>query len=131
MSPFAAFWQGSDLDNRVRLGVLDSRRAAREKEERAARKAALLAYLRRRGLIAGDDPGEVLRACLVLLAESPAQRVLVNLEDLWLETRSQNVPATTDEHPNWRHKAHYGLEELSERPEVEQALALVRGARRA
>jgi len=131
MSPFAAFWQGSDLDNRVRLGVLDSRRAAREKEERAARKAALLAYLRRRGLIAGDDLADVLRACLVLLAESPAERVLVNLEDLWLETRSQNVPATTDEHPNWRHKARYGLEELSERPEVEQALALVRGARRA
>lgn len=129
MAPFAAFWQGSDLEDRVRLGVLDPDRAARETEERGARKAALLAYARRGGLVADDSPAEMLGAVLSLLAESRAERVLVNLEDLWLETRSQNVPATTTEHANWRHRARYGLDALDGVPEVEEALRRVREAR--
>ena len=36
--------------------------------------------------------------------------VLVNLEDLWLEERPQNVPGTTHDYPNWRRPARYTLE---------------------
>jgi 4-alpha-glucanotransferase len=48
--------------------------------------------------------------------------VLVNLEDLWLETQPQNIPATGQERPNWRHKARYSLEEFSQMPQVVEVL---------
>jgi len=44
--------------------------------------------------------------------------LLLNLEDLWLETKAQNVPGTTHERPNWRRRARYGLEEIPTLPEV-------------
>ena len=54
----------------------------------------------------------MLKAMLSFLAESEAPGVLVNMEDLWLEERPQNVPDTSTERPNWRRKAAYTLEEI-------------------
>ena len=48
--------------------------------------------------------------------------MIVNLEDLWLEPRPQNVPGTGPEQPNWRRKARYGLEALRSLPGVTAAL---------
>ncbi|CEP67915.1 Glycoside hydrolase, superfamily [Moorella glycerini] len=62
------------------------------------------------------------RACLAHLAASRARILLVNLEDLWLETAPQNIPGTVDTYPNWRRKARYTLEEFSQKPEVLQVL---------
>lgn len=64
----------------------------------------------------------VLKAWLLQLASGPAELVLVNLEDLWLETRPQNVPGTWEDHPNWRRKARYPLEVLSRMGEVVEVL---------
>jgi 4-alpha-glucanotransferase len=130
MPPFATFWEGSDLDYRVALGVLDPERRTVERKHRADYRKALLAYLRKRGLVTSGTPAEVLRALLILLAESPAERVLVNLEDLWQERRPQNVPATTDQHPNWRNRARYSLEAMAGRREIDETLNAVREARR-
>jgi len=44
--------------------------------------------------------------------------MLVNLEDLWLETNQQNTPGTSSERPNWRHKAKYTFEEFSQMQQV-------------
>ena len=44
--------------------------------------------------------------------KSNADLVSVTLEDLWHETQRQNVPGTTDEHPNWRRPLRYALEDL-------------------
>jgi 4-alpha-glucanotransferase len=56
--------------------------------------------------------------------------VLVTLEDLWLETRSQNVPGTLFERPNWRRKARYSLEEFTQMSHVIDALSQVSALRR-
>jgi len=48
--------------------------------------------------------------------------VTVNLEDLWLEPRPQNVPGTGPEQPNWRRRARHGLEALRALPGVTAAL---------
>ena len=74
----------------------------------------------------GEPPPDLaaaLAACLDLLARSPADLVLVNLEDLWLETESQNQPGTGPEAGNWTRPAQVGLPEITERPEI---LALLR-----
>ena len=104
MPPFAAYWQ-----------------SRRGKEERLT----LPAYLYRRGLLETptQKTGALLRGCLAHLAASRARVVLVNLEDLWLETEPQNIPGTVDQYPNWRRKARCTLEEISRMPEVLEALA--------
>jgi 4-alpha-glucanotransferase len=102
MPPFAAFWSGSE----------------------DALRASLAGFLRNRGWLAVPNEGtaEVLRACLKYLAASRARVVLVNLEDLWLETEPQNVPGTGAERPNWRRKARYALEELDRLPGIRETL---------
>jgi 4-alpha-glucanotransferase len=121
MPPFAAFSRGLDIDDRLKRGLLDDKGARSERRARQALKRDLLAFLRREGLLKKDerhDERAVLRACLAFLSASPACVVLVSLENLWLETEPQNVPGTTDEHPNWRRKARYSFEALCQMPEV-------------
>jgi 4-alpha-glucanotransferase len=126
---FAAFWSDDDIDERVRLDVLDEERAVVEREKRGRYKAALLTYMRAKGYLDGDsnDAAAVFRACLALLAESPAGTVLVNLKDMWLETAPQNVPGTmSHQYPNWQKRARHRLEEMDRLPEVEKALDVLR-----
>lgn len=103
MPPFAAFWA----------------------RRNAAARESWCGFLRSQGWLAAptDDPEGILRAALSYLAASPANLLLVNLEDLWLETAPQNVPGTGEELPNWRRKARYCLEEFSHMPQIREFLA--------
>jgi 4-alpha-glucanotransferase len=73
----------------------------------------------------------VLKAWLSFLAGSQARIMVVNLEDLWLETRSQNVPGTGAELPNWTRRAVHDLEEIESMPEVIEVLRAIDRLRRA
>ena len=103
MPPFAAFWQG-----------LDSREA-------------VVTFLHDKGWLKEltSDTGAILRACLSFLSASHAQGLLVNLEDLWLETRPQNIPSTGKEYPNWQRKAGYSLEAFCQMPQVIDILRII------
>jgi len=120
MALFAAFWRGLDIDDRLKRRLLEDKGARGERKSRQTLKQSFLALLRRQGLLEGadDDERAVLRACLAFLAASRARVVLAGLEDLWSETKPQNVPGTSDEHPNWRRKARYSFEALCQMPEV-------------
>ena len=124
MSPFAAFWQDADIEERIRLGLLDEKGTGNERKTRLAVKAALVAFLRNKGFLRTIDADSraVLKACLAYLSASRARIVLVNLEDLWLETRSQNVPGTGDKFPSWQRKARYTQEEFFRMSEVNDTL---------
>jgi 4-alpha-glucanotransferase len=131
MSPFAAMWEGLDIDDRVDLGLFDAKGAREERRERRELKRSLIAYLRRRGLLGkrAFSRHDVLVAALRYLAESPSRTVLVNLEDLWGETRPQNVPGTETERPNWVRKSRHPFERFREMPEVVGTLQEVARAR--
>src|SRR5207302_3802256 len=76
MPPFAAFWDGLDLDDRQALGLLDDAGVAAEREARLGTLRALVQYLQRAGRLQEPAaPAEVLRACLAELAASPARTV--------------------------------------------------------
>ncbi|MEW6448084.1 MAG: 4-alpha-glucanotransferase [Bacillota bacterium] len=109
MPPFAAFWSTTDKHERSKLA------AFLQAESRLERPA--------------DDTNAVMDACLRYLAASPAQFLIINLEDLWLETAPQNVPGAND-YPNWRRKARHSFEEFSRMPEVLNMLAKINGLRR-
>src|SRR5690606_15409074 len=73
----------------------------------------------------------MLFACLEQLAQGDAAIVLVNLEDLWGETRPQNTPGTFLERPNWRLRAVRRFEEFSADPEILELLRRIDALRRA
>ncbi|MFC1937818.1 4-alpha-glucanotransferase [Chloroflexota bacterium] len=124
MPPFAAFWQGLDIAQREKLGLLDKEGARKERETRRRITATLSTALQQRGWLekAGVDTFSALKASLSFLASSQAWIVLVNLEDLWLENKPQNVPSTKEEYPNWRHRAQYSLERVCQMPQVVDTL---------
>jgi 4-alpha-glucanotransferase len=129
MPPFAAYWEGADVGERLDLGLVSQEQSREEQKVRQGFRDALTRFLQAEGLLgAGPDARQVLRACLAHLASGPARLLLVNLEDLWQETASQNVPSTSGESPNWRRKARHALEEFARLPGVLEILEEVRRA---
>lgn len=123
MPTFAAFWQGIDIEERLELNLLDSISVLNEKRARKKIKGSLLHSLETKGLLKSvktenRNLHDVLKATLLFLSASRATVVLVNLEDLWLETEPQNIPGTRDERPNWRSKARYSFETFSRMSDV-------------
>ncbi len=119
MPPFKAFWEGLDVADRRELGLLDDAEAQAELARLDEVRRRVEEFVRnRRGGGAAPDYREVLRGLLEHLAAGPARLVLVNLEDLWEETRPQNVPGTGGERLNWRRKARRSFEQFSADPEV-------------
>lgn len=114
MPPFAKSWEGSDIDDRIALGMLAPEKRGAEHETRERINDALTAFLRKKGMLAprANGPAAVRDALHDYLGHSRADFVLLNIEDLWLENRWQNIPGTMDEHANWRHKLRYSLDEL-------------------
>jgi 4-alpha-glucanotransferase len=132
MPAFAAHWQGLDILDRADLGILPKASVPGEQQTRRKMNAALVRFLRGKGLLRPREAGAaaVLRACLAYLSASPAEIVLVNLEDLWLEENPQNVPGTSRERPNWRRKARFTLEQIQSLPEVREILEMVNRLRK-
>ncbi|UCB42778.1 MAG: 4-alpha-glucanotransferase [Dehalococcoidales bacterium] len=133
MPPFASFWQGLDIKERRRMGFMDKTGEIEEKNSLQSMKKALITFLRDRGWLPGaeNSTAAVLRGCLSFLAASRARMVLINLEDLWLETRSHNIPSTSkEEYPNWRRRAQYTFEQFCQLPQVVGTLPIIDGLRK-
>jgi 4-alpha-glucanotransferase len=131
MPPLAAWWKGDDIADRQDLGLIEEREIAAEREDRQKATAMLTEYLRSTGALPLDEEDEEIPVAALLrsIAASPAQLVLVGLEDLWFEERPQNVPGTSTERPNWRRKARHSLEEFTRMPEVLDALDQINALR--
>jgi len=131
MPPFAAFWEGLDVQDRVELGLLDKEGAIAELNNRSKLRNALVRFLCPRAR-KGKNPSivDVLKASLDFLGKSRNRMVIVNLEDLWFEKQPQNVPGTCEERPNWKRKSRYSLRQITEMPEVREMLEALDSARR-
>lgn len=131
MPPFAAFWEGLDVQDRMDLGLLDGEGAATEMYNRSKLRNALVRFLGVDGHTGGNPPlVGVLKALLEFLGKGRNRTVMVNLEDLWCERQPQNVPGTCDERPNWRRKARYNLEQIMRMAEIREMLEALDKARR-
>ncbi len=135
----AGFWVGRDIDWRDRLGLFaDPAQAARERAERGEIRRRLLELLAAEGLLpAGLDPTtppaelpwEVAVALHRLLARSPAEIVVMQLEDALQLDEQANLPGTTGEHPNWRRRLDVPLEQIAADPRVLALAQAIRTAR--
>jgi 4-alpha-glucanotransferase len=132
MRPFGGYWQGLDIDDQVELKLRTEDDAAHARAEREAVRAAIVTFLREKGLLGehGAELEEVMRAATLHLAASDADIVLLNLEDLWGEAESQNTPGTVDERPNWKRRARLSLEEMRGSAELGELLRKIDEIRR-
>ena len=123
MPPFFGFWQATDVDERLDCGLISMEQREEQDQARQALGEALVRFLASMGIVEQQASiHEVYQACLAHLGDSPARMVLVNLEDLWQESQSQNVPSTCDESLNWRRKARYSVDEFVNNPDVLEIL---------
>jgi 4-alpha-glucanotransferase len=72
---------------------------------------------------------EALPALLEWIARSAADITLINLEDLWLEERPQNVPGTSQEKPNWQRRLRFPLDDIRSSNQIANVLERVHVAR--
>jgi 4-alpha-glucanotransferase len=104
----AGWWKGRDIDWRLKVGG-DEQRAARDRLEREADRAALWSVLRRSGCAKGqgpqaDDPAPVVDGALKMIGGAQCRLAIVPLEDALGLEEQPNLPGTIDEHPNWRRR---------------------------
>jgi (1->4)-alpha-D-glucan 1-alpha-D-glucosylmutase len=138
----AGWWAGRDLTLRAELGLFPTPEVREARvNARSQDRARLLLALEREALLpagATADPvsvprmtPEFARNLEVYLARSPAQVMVVQLEDVLGVPDQANLPGTVDQHPNWRRKLPLALERLPEDErlvELARILARLRGA---
>jgi len=110
MPPYRGFLDGLDIDDRVKLGLIDEKVARKEHRQRVKMRRVLRKW--------GGSP-------FPFLSESMANIVLANLEDLWEETLPQNVPATSTERPNWQRRVRPSLEQIRRMAGIAEVLSHV------
>jgi 4-alpha-glucanotransferase len=123
----AGFWTSNDIEARKAAGVVgDEGNYRAQIAEREREKQKMLDTFRSLGLLPGGVPrlasqiaefsGDLHNAAVGFLATTPSELMVLNQEDLFKETDQQNLPGTTEQYPNWRHKMRYKIEELSTDP---------------
>jgi 4-alpha-glucanotransferase len=103
LPPAAAFLSGSQVTDRLALGLL-TRSEAEERAEASQMVDDWMGALVDKGLLPpGQRPdADAFTAALYgYLALTPARLIGVNLAEAAGETRSQNMPGTSTEYPNW------------------------------
>jgi 4-alpha-glucanotransferase len=104
LPPAAAFLSGSQVTDRLALGLL-TRSEAEERAEAAKTVNDWIGALVEQRLLPADvrpDADAFTVALYGYLAKTPCLMIGVNLAEAAGELRSQNMPGTHDEYPNWR-----------------------------
>lgn len=133
----AGYWEGRDIQLKEHMHLYPRpRMAEQDAASREQDRLLLVEALKNRGWLSPDFvpqpqpcPEDVRRGVLAYLGESRAALLEVRLEDILGLTAQQNLPGTTDQHPNWRQKIFPPLEDLRRDPQVAQLAAILGQAR--
>jgi 4-alpha-glucanotransferase len=133
----AGFWTGEDLSLRNSLGMFPSEdqfhaalQKRRSEKEEIVQRLVASGFLAKKAV--NDTTfhagfGDQLHNGIIgFLLSTSAKLVVISQEDLFKDSRQQNVPGTVTEHPNWSTKMYYTLEELWQDPEVEKCVRVFR-----
>jgi malto-oligosyltrehalose trehalohydrolase/4-alpha-glucanotransferase len=127
------WWEGRDLVLKEKLGLFPGPgEASRQQEARNRDRIQLLEALRYEGLLAPDGEPDIptlARAVHAFVARTPSILAMVQIDDLSDEADPVNIPATSDEHPNWRRRLSMTLEELAARPRFNDIAGIFRTER--
>lgn len=119
----AGWWMGSDLD--------DGPDRARTEQLRDWNRGILWSSLERAGATSGarpapDTAAPVVDAAIRYVAQTPCALKLVAMEDMLALPLQPNVPGTTTEKPNWRHRLPGMAATLLDAPAVQARIDTLR-----
>ncbi|MBV8937963.1 MAG: 4-alpha-glucanotransferase, partial [Alphaproteobacteria bacterium] len=127
------WWEGRDLDLKQAHGLYPTPgEARRQREARERDRNQLLQALYREALLAPDQKPDIptlARAMHAFIARTPSVLAMAQIDDVTDEADPVNIPATSDEHPNWRRRLSMTLEELSAWPRFNDISAVFRAER--
>jgi len=123
----AGFWTGRDIDARRKAGLLpDEASYLDQLASRATDRQSMLdvmfeldllqSWFPRKALALPEFTGELHNAAVGFLSTTPSRLMVLNQEDLFKDPDQQNLPGTTAQYPNWRHKMAYRVEDLDTDP---------------
>jgi glycogen operon protein len=119
----AGWWSGADIAEKAALGLLDPDGEAAARLERAREKRALAEAIEAAGVaedaaLAPYAPHDARLTAAVhrFAGAAPSSLVMVQADDLALETTALNLPGTDRERPNWRRKVRTGVDALWQTP---------------
>lgn len=134
LPPLAGWWQGADLTEAAALGHLadEAQALAARREEKAELIEAVAGPEFSAHGVDLEAPLSAATAATVhgFVARSNAALVLVQTDDLAMETIPTNLPGTDLERPNWRRKVFEPVERLFSLPAARAVLDEVRRWRR-
>jgi 4-alpha-glucanotransferase len=131
------WWEARDIDLKDRHGLdPGAGETKNQRDLRARDKASLLDALKAAGValpdgftVTSDYSDELSKAVHLFLARTRSGIAMVQLDDLTDEPDQVNLPATTDQHPNWRRKHSLALGELTGNRHVLALAQIFRDAR--
>ncbi len=120
----AGFWVNRDIEARRAAGMFsDDAGYHAQIADRMREKQKILDVLAMTGFLPAHPPrwaadvpeltGDLHYAIVGFLASTPSALMLLSEEDLMKQMDQQNLPGTTEQYPNWRHKTRFTVEELS------------------
>lgn len=123
LPPLLGWWQGTDLDERERLGLYPRpEMAGEERHARAEARRRLVEALVGAGVLDPLFPtegtltvaqaGRLVLAAHRYLSATPCRLHMVQLEDIAKLARQMNLPGTVDQHPNWRRRHPQAIDQL-------------------
>ncbi len=126
----AAFWTEQDISLRNDLAMFPSQEQfhaalhnRREDKKQIIQRLIASGFLAKEKLNSPDMytslTDELHHAIIGLLLSTPAKLAILSQEDLFADTRQQNLPGSISEHPNWSTKMKFSLEQLWQDPKVE------------
>ncbi|MGH9627939.1 MAG: 4-alpha-glucanotransferase, partial [Bryobacteraceae bacterium] len=132
----AGFWTGRDIEARRNAGLVDEASYHQQRASRIEEKQKLLNLFFYLNLLPDWFPriaaeiaeftGELHYAAVGFLASTPSELMVLNQEDLFKDTDQQNLPGSTEQYPNWRHKLRFTIEEMNALREVEDYARMFR-----
>jgi 4-alpha-glucanotransferase len=130
LAPFQGFWSAGDLALRARLGLFADEQTLRQaQEEREADRRALADAFAGAGCAAGADVVQPAAAAHRFLARTPCRLLLVQMEDLAMESDQPNLPGSGDRYPNWRRKLGRDLDAIFADSRAAALLTAIRAER--
>jgi 4-alpha-glucanotransferase len=123
---FLSYFHGDDIDGQVSDGWMSAQEGKAQHKERQLWRDAISKTL----MVPADDANATYMGCLEWMATSNADLVLIDLEELWGERVSQNLPGTGTERANWTRRGALSLEDAQANDHLVAQLQLIDNCRR-
>jgi len=109
MSPLAGFVLGQDIELRREYGLISAEKA---QSQSAQRRVVIDKWINLDRINSAEETFEsnlqkakkVHSHIIKRLKQKNTPLLAINMEDLWGEVTSQNLPGLSQEYPNWRHR---------------------------